>query len=78
MTPLKITRKLDSTGRIVIPKQLRIKYGFKDGGEYPYFFHEDGYGGKFLCIKCPGPSEEEIEAAKMTLETSGYTVIEDE
>lgn len=77
MKPLNVTRKIDSVGRIVIPKALRAEYRINEGVEYPFFLHEES-GEKYLCIKCPGPTDEEIETAKQMLEESGFTVIEDE
>ena len=75
MTPLDVTRKIDSVGRIVIPKRLRTKFRLQDGDEYQFYLHEED-GRKFLCIECP--VHPEIEAAKKMLEESGYKVIEDE
>lgn len=53
MIPLHCSRKLDSLGRIVIPKQLRKEYNFDEFREYEFYLHEE-QGKRFLCIECPG------------------------
>jgi len=73
MTPLNMTRKIDSVGRIVIPKDLREEFRLVNGIEYQFFLHEEN-GHKYLCLQCPGPSEGEIERAKRLLEEQGYQV----
>lgn len=48
------SRKLDSTGRLVIPTRLREQMGLIIGHEYSFYTLEDDNGRKFICIECPG------------------------
>lgn len=73
MTPLDVTRKLDSVGRMVIPIELRREFKLTEGVAYRFFLHEEN-NHKYLCIQCPGPDETEIERAKALLQESGYNV----
>lgn len=77
MTPLGMTRKLDSVGRIVVPKKLREQLRLISGVEYQFFLHEED-DHQYLCLQCSGPSPEELEAARDMLEKRGYSVFEDE
>ncbi len=58
------SRKLDTTGRIVIPTKLRDRMGMVIGNEYPFFTYEDETGRKFICIECPGINEEMLAEAR--------------
>ena len=62
------TRKLDSTGRLVIPTKLRERMGLVIGNEYPFYTMETEDGRNFICIECPGISEEMLEEARRLLE----------
>ena len=52
MEDLKCSRKLDTSGRIVIPVRLRDQLGLTIGDEYGFYLHEID-GNNYLCIKCP-------------------------
>lgn len=52
MEDLKCSRKLDTSGRIVIPVRLRDSLGLTIGDEYGFYLHEID-GNNYLCIKCP-------------------------
>lgn len=71
MDSLEVTRKLDSTGRLMIPKPLREKYGFKEGEAYEFFIHEFK-GRDYLCIPCPISRTSEINQALAILQKAGY------
>ena len=44
-----ITRKIDGTGRIILPKNLRNKYRLLEGDSVDYFtYHKDGKD--YICI----------------------------
>ena len=73
MIPLDATRKLDSLGRIVIPKPLREQFHLTEGQPYQFFLHEQN-GHRYLCIQCPGPNPEELSRARKLLEDSGFFV----
>ena len=45
-----ITRRIDSTGRISIPKYLRKKFKCVEGAEVAFYTYEEN-GEKFICIK---------------------------
>lgn len=77
MIPLGITRKVDTVGRIVIPKKLREKFRLMANREYQFFLHEED-GHQYLCFECTEPTPEELDAARRMLETRGFSVFEDE
>lgn len=75
MIDTNFSRKLDSTGRLIIPAKLRTLLRLEPGIEYTFFTH--GYEGKtYLCIECPSP-ESEIEKAIKILEKNGLKVSQD-
>lgn len=45
-----ITRRIDSTGRVSIPKYLRNKFKCVEGAEVAFYTHEEN-GETFICIK---------------------------
>ena len=56
-------RKVDELGRIVIPKQLREKYGLVEGAEIEFIDRGDGVTVKAsarICILCKRPVPEDI------------------
>ena len=59
-----ITRKLDHYSRITIPIDVREKYGFHAGCEYPFYIYESDKGETFICIKAPSISEEQVKEAE--------------
>ncbi len=65
------SRKLDSTGRLVIPTKLREQMGLIVGQEYPFYTMEDDTGRKFICIECPGIDEATIEEARRIVQKYG-------
>lgn len=77
MTSLETTRKLDTTGRIVIPVKLRERLNFKTGDEYPFYIHSMN-GEVYLCIKAPVKIDVETQQAIDLLENRGYSVFQDE
>lgn len=71
-------RKLDSTGRIMIPVKLRDQAGMITGQEYDFeYFVRDGH--KFIAIDC-GPVENSItlEEAMQLLLKHGYKFVKDD
>lgn len=71
MTETKYARKIDATGRLVIPVKLREECNIHDGDVLEFWIHE--YDGKrFLCIECP-TEESEIERALRILREHGIT-----
>ena len=58
------SRKLDSTGRLVIPTKLREQMGLETGQEYSFYTLETDDGRKFICIECPGIDEQTLEEAR--------------
>ena len=67
------SRKLDTTGRLVIPIRLREAMGLEIGQEYSFYTHEEN-GKKYLCIECP--VTQKLEEAKALLKKYGYKVEE--
>lgn len=67
------SRKLDTSGRIMIPSRLREDMNLVIGKEYNFFTTiEDGH--KFICIDC-GATVDPIEEAKQLLRKNGITEI---
>lgn len=58
------SRKLDSTGRLVIPTKLREQMGLMVGQDYDFYTLETDDGRKFICIECPGIDEKTLEEAR--------------
>ena len=57
------SRRLDNSGRLVIPIKLREQLGMQAGQEYSFFIHEQD-DKRYLCIECPTPelSMQDVEA----------------
>ena len=56
-------RKVDNLGRIVIPKELRNKYGLLEGADIEFVDGGDGVTVKasaHVCILCKKPVPEDI------------------
>lgn len=62
-------RKLDTTGRLVIPSKLREEVGLEAGDLCQFYLHEKE-GKRYLCIEV----DSEIERAKKLLQANGYEV----
>lgn len=72
------SRKLDSSGRIMIPVKLREQVGLVVGEEYSFSVLEKD-NRRFICIDCGpitnGPS---LEEAINIVQTSGLKVVEND
>lgn len=68
-------RKLDTTGRLVIPAKLREKMRIEEGEIYCFYTYKDSNGQSWLCIPCPG-EETEIDKAKRLLKEHGITSLD--
>lgn len=69
MLDTQYARKLDSSGRLVIPARLREELGLHQGDLCQFYLHEEN-GKRYLCVEV----ENEIEQAKRMLEENGYKV----
>lgn len=66
------SRRLDSLGRLVIPKKLREELGLESGTEYTFYKHE--HEGKiYLCIEAPEATDEVAKALEL-LRQNGYNL----
>ena len=65
-------RKMDYTGRIVIPAKLREELGLNVGDIYDIYIHEYD-GDRYLCIRCV----EKITEARRLLEAAGMNINQD-
>ena len=74
MRKTEYSRRLDASGRLVIPVKLREEMKMENGDEYEFFIHEHN-GRKFLCIEC-FRIEDEIEKAKRILREAGIADID--
>lgn len=69
MRETEYSRRLDSSGRLVIPSKLREELRMEVGDEYSFFIHEVN-GRTYLCVEC-FRKEDEIERAKRVLKEAG-------
>lgn len=65
-------RKLDPSGRLVLPSKMREEFDLQIGEVYKFYLHEEN-GEKYLAIKLPN-TESEIEKAMRLLQEKGYNV----
>ena len=68
-----LSRKLDSLGRLVIPKSLRDRMGFTEGEEL-YFYTAEENGKKWICVTNNAAEDNEFAAAARVLEELGLEV----
>lgn len=66
------SRRLDSTGRLVLPSKLREELNIQAGDDFDFFIHKEE-GKTYLCIECYH-LENEIERAKRILREAGIMV----
>ena len=66
------SRRIDTSGRIIIPSQLRTLLDIRPGDDHEFMIHE--YEGRtYLCIECYRV-EDEVEKAKRILREAGIKV----
>lgn len=70
-------RKLDTSGRIMIPSRLRDQLGLIPGQEY-YFFTCEEKGHRFICIDVGATPEMTIEQAKQILQQNGMKIVQND
>lgn len=69
MRATEYSRRLDASGRLVVPSKLREELRMEPGDEYCFFIHELN-GKTYLCVEC-FRKEDEIEKAKRILREAG-------
>lgn len=74
MKETEYSRRLDSSGRLVIPSKLREELRMEVGDDYVFYIHELK-GKTYLCIECYR-KEDEIERAKRILAEAGIKIQE--
>lgn len=72
MKETEFCRRVDSSGRLVIPSKLREQLKIESGDEYTFYIHEEN-GRTYLCVEC-FRIEDEIEKAKRVLREAGIQV----
>lgn len=72
MKQTEYSRRLDSSGRLVVPSKLREELEMEVGDVYDFFIHEHG-GRTYLCVEC-FRKEDKIERAKRILREAGIEV----
>ena len=72
MKQTEYSRRLDSSGRLVVPSKLREELEMEVGDIYDFFIYEHG-GRTYLCVEC-FRKEDEIERAKRILREAGIEV----
>ncbi len=79
ITPENTTRKLDTLGRISIPKAMRQRLSIADLSEVEFFTIEDDHGRSYIALAKPREDiqEEKREAARALLEQLGVPVPEE-
>lgn len=68
------SRRLDSTGRIVIPSRLRQQIGMQENETYDFYTLEKD-GKLFLCIEC-GTVEDELAQAMQIAQKHGMKIVQ--
>ncbi len=69
MRETEYSRRLDASGRLVVPVKLREELHMETGDDYTFFIHEQN-GKTYLCVEC-FRKEDEIERAKRILREAG-------
>lgn len=79
ITPENTTRKLDTLGRISIPKAMRQRLSIADLSEVEFFTIEDDHGRSYIALAKSREDiqEEKKEAARALLEQLGVPVPEE-
>ncbi len=77
MEQTKYSRKLDGSGRIMIPIRLREEMGLTSGTEYDFFTHEID-GRRFICIECPSITQAKLEEAMQIIQASGMKIVQND
>jgi AbrB family looped-hinge helix DNA binding protein len=72
MKQTEYSRRVDSSGRIIIPSQLRDELDIRPGDTHEFYIHEHE-GKTYLCIEC-FRVEDEVEKAKRILREAGIKV----
>ena len=72
MVKTEFARRIDSSGRLVLPAKLREQLNLNVGDVCDFFLYDDPEGKRFLCIECPDYINE-IEYAKKILKEHGIT-----
>lgn len=72
-----IVRKMDSMGRIAVPKSLRDRYGMEPGNYYPIFTFTDKNGRVYVCAQTDTYDTTEAENAVKVLEKMGCEIPEE-
>ena len=72
MVQTEYSRKVDTTGRLIVPAQLRDIVDIRPGDLMTFFIHEHD-GRTFLCVECERV-ENEIDKAKRILREAGIKV----
>lgn len=72
MRQTEFARRIDTTGRIIIPSQLRTQLDIRPGDTHDFYIHEEG-GRTYLCIECFN-KENEVEKAKRVLRENGIQI----
>ena len=67
-------RKMDSSGRLVVPVKLRERLRMSEGFVYQFFIHEEN-GKTFLCVECP-EIQDEVTNALEVLKRNGFLIEE--
>ena len=72
MKQTEYSRRVDSSGRIIIPSQLRDQLDIRPGDTHEFYIHEH-QGKTYLCIEC-FRVEDEVEKAKRILREAGIEI----
>lgn len=76
MEKTQFARRLDTSGRLVIPIRLREELNLVIGDTYEFFLHDEN-GKRYLCIECP-KTETELEKAKRIIQENGLKIVEND
>ena len=65
-------RKMDASGRLIVPSTLREQLNMKPGDIYDFYLHEFE-GDTYLCVCCTGLIDP-VEQAKRVLREAGIDI----
>ena len=77
ITKENITRKLDSLGRISVPKAMRQRLGIDELSELKFYTMEDDNGEFYICMTNHAASNSKYEQAAQVLTELGIAIPEE-
>ena len=74
MTETQFSRRLDASGRLVIPIRLREQLNLSPGDNLTFFIYSE-HNKTYLCVECPKTNDELQQAIKI-IEKNGLKILD--